>query len=94
MSAVIGQCKWPFVNFDNDNSRSNPCETIINKGNVSTLTVIWSDTTASVQGAVVVSNNVAYYGNVLGTFYARNAQTGALIFPPRTFAAPIGSPAT
>ncbi len=76
--------QWPSVNHDLCNSLSNPFVTIPSTSNVSQLSILWSTalptSTFPVQGAPVILNGVVYYADIVGNIYARNLDTGALIW--------------
>ena len=56
-------CNWPSVNHDHNNTRSNPCETILSPSTVGGLTLLQNFIlpTAAVAAAPAVVNGVVYW---------------------------------
>ena len=78
----VDNCNWPTMNHDHDNTRTNPCETIIGPDNVGNLVLSWSFAApGSVQGAPVVVGTTVYFTDTTGNLYAKNVATGADVFP-------------
>lgn len=79
-SVYAKDCNWRSLNHDHHNSRSNPCEDVINTTNVVNLVELWSDnSSAPVQSAPVFEDGIVYYGDLYGNVYARNAQDGTIL---------------
>lgn len=83
---------WPTYGFDQDHTYYNPDETTINPGNVSQLTLTWSQSIKPTTAPTVV-NNVLYVGAFDHNVYAFNATTGAKLWSFQTngpvYAAPV-----
>lgn len=76
--------QWTRYQHDNTNSGYNPCVTNITPANVATLHEIGSFMGNAVQGSVVVSNGVAYFGDQGGILYAKNLDLSADVYAPVT----------
>jgi len=58
-------------------TRFNPCEKVLNAGNVGNLALKWSYTTGGGDSSPAVANGVVSVGSFDGNVYALNASTGA-----------------
>lgn len=76
--------QWPRYQHDDNNSGYNPCVTNITPANVATLHEIGSFIGNAVQGSVIVSNGVAYFGDQAGILYAKTLDLSADVHPPVT----------
>jgi outer membrane protein assembly factor BamB len=74
---------WPMHGFNHNHTNYNPHETTINPGNVSQLTLAWSQS-ISASTEPIVANNVLYVGSIDHNVYAFNATTGAKLWSFQT----------
>lgn len=76
--SVTASVNWPQYQFDTCHTGYNPYESVLNVGNVGSLTVRWKAEGVSLF-APAVANGMAYFGSPDGV-YALNARTGALVW--------------
>jgi outer membrane protein assembly factor BamB len=100
VSVAWGQplsCQHPSAwdEFHRQNmQRSNPCENVLNVGNVGSLVLKWTYTTVTgVESSPAVVDGVVYVGSNNGNVYALNASIGALLWSYITRGFVAGSPA-
>lgn len=95
-STVYATCDWPSVNHDLFNTRSNPCETTLNRSNVGSLVVVDQLVLnpVTVQAAPAIVNNVIYFGDSSGTVHSRDANNLATVFWTRNLGASVDAPVT
>jgi outer membrane protein assembly factor BamB len=85
-------CDWPTMNQNFQNTRASPCENTLKTNNVSNLMLKWSfSSPAGVITAPVVKNNIVYFGDLAGNFYAKNLADGTDAYPMTNLGAPCGS---
>jgi eukaryotic-like serine/threonine-protein kinase len=100
VSAAWGQqkattCVDNWNQFGRDNmQRWNPCETVLNIGNVGNLQLKWEFTTHNpITASPAVENGAIYINSWDGHLYALNAKTGAQIWSYSSEYAYLSSPA-
>ncbi len=77
--SLSADCNWRTLNHDHKNTRTNPCEEVINTDNVAYLATLWGNSGNSVQSSPTYENGIVYYGDIGGNLYAADATTGAIL---------------
>lgn len=92
-SAAQAACDWPLVNHDQQNTRYNPCETILNTSTVNGLVYQRQFVSPNgIQIAPVIVNEILYTGDVSGNFYAIDANNFANILWQIALPGPVDAP--